>query len=114
MSRQEGFVAFAEAFECLQLTGAIEGAVAVVTDIQRDNPDGVTGQQELVALLVIQGKCKDAVQLLQEIDTLVAVESQYHLAVAPGLELIPAFVAMPDVAVVVDFAIHGKHLLAVG
>ena len=111
---QEGFVALAETLERLQFAGTIEGAVAVVSDIQRNDTYGVTGDEKLVALFVVEGKGKNAVQLLQKVDTLVAVECQYHLAVATRLKLVLTRIPLPDFAVVVNLAIDGKHLLAVG
>ena len=114
MSGQERFVAFAEALEGFQFAGAIDRAVRIVADVEGDDAYRVAGDEEFVLLLVIEDKGEDAVQFLQEVDALVAVEGEDDLAVASGLEGIGALVAFADAAVIVYLAVHGQHLSPVG
>ena len=114
MAGQEGLVALALALQRLQLGSHIDGAVAVVADIEGNDTDGVTGDEEGVALLVVEDEGEDAVEVLQEVDALLAIERQDDLAIAARAELIVVGQTAADVLMVVDLAVDGQHLTAVG
>ena len=114
MPRQERLVALALAFEGLQFGGHVDGAVAVVTDIEGNDADGVAGYEKLVAFLIVEHEGKDAAEVFKEVDALLAIQSQDDLAVAAGLEVVLPGKASPDVLMVIDFAIDGQNLFLVG
>ena len=114
MAGQEGLVALALALQRLQFGSHVNRAVAVVADIERNHADGVAGDEEGIALLVVKDEGKDAVEVLEEVDALLAIERQDDFTVAPGLKLIAVGQAAPDILMVVNFAVHGQHLTAVG
>ena len=60
MSGQEGLVALTLAFEGLQFGGHINGSIAIIADIQRNHPYRIAGNQELIALLIVEHKGEDA------------------------------------------------------
>ena len=66
MTWQEGLVAFALTFEGFQLRGDINGAVAVVTNVERYNAYRVAGDEELIVLLVVEDEGEDAVKVFEE------------------------------------------------
>ena len=116
---QEGAVVAALPFEGLQLAGHAQGAVGMAADVQGDDTDGVAGYQVLVAYRIVEGKGIDAVELLQHprpVAVVVAqgllVEGQYDLAVAARQEGVVGH-ALPQVAVVVNLAVHGQDACAV-
>ena len=65
MAGKEWLILIAEAFESLELRGAVSLAVLIVTDIQRNNTDRVTTDEVLVCFLVIKTESKDSVQVLE-------------------------------------------------
>ena len=114
MPWQEGFVSLTLTFECLQFGGNIHGAVAVIAYIQRYHADGVAGYQEGILLFVVKGEGKDAADVLQEVDALVAIERQDDFAVAARLEVISAGIPPPDLLMIVYLAVDGQDHLPVG
>ena len=114
MSGQEGFVLFAETFQGFQLAGNVHGAVAVIAYIKRYNANGVAGYQECILLLVVEGKGKDAGEVLQKVDAFLALEGQNHLAVAACMKVILTGIASADFLMIVDLTVHGQDLLLVG
>ena len=74
---------------------------------------GVAGNEELVALLIVEYEGKDAAEIFQKVDALVAIEGEDDLAVATRLEVILAGILLADVLMVIYLAIHGQHLLMV-
>ena len=114
MAGQERLVAFALPFQGLQLAGDIDLSVSVVkADIQRNDSDGVAGDQESIFFCVIECKCENPVQFLQEIRSLVAVQGENDLTIAARTEIIFPGVAAADLLMVVDLAVHCQHLLPV-
>ena len=90
------------------------GAVAVVADIEGNDADGVAGDEEGIALLVVEDEGEDTVEVLEEVDALLAIKRQDDLAVAARAELIVVGQTASDVLMVVDLAVDGQHLTAVG
>ena len=108
MSWEERLVVVALSFECLEFGSHHHLAVVVVADIEWNHADGVTCNQKLVVLCVVEGEGKDAVQLFEHladacmygvlalkdqcgevgVGTHLAIERQNHLAVAACLILI--------------------------
>ena len=113
VARKEGFITLALAFEGFQLAGYIDGTVTIVADIKRNHADGVAGNEELVALLVVEHEGKDAVEVFEEIDALLTIECKNHLAVAARLELVLTCITATNLLVVINLAIHSQHLLTV-
>ena len=113
MSRQEGLVALTLAFEGFQFAGHIDRAVAVVANIKRYHANGITGNEKLIPLFIIEHKGKDAAEVFQEVDALFTIEGQDNLAVRACLELILTSKATTNLLVVIDFSIDSQHLFAV-
>ena len=111
---QEGFVALALAFQGFQFRCYVDGAVGIVPDVQGDHADGIAGDQEGVLLLVVQHEGENAVQFVQEVRTLVAIQGKDDLAVAARAEIIFPGIAPPDFLVVVNLSVHGQNLPPVG
>ena len=114
MARQERLVAFTLSFKGLQLRGNIHRAIAVIADIKRYHTDGVTGNQELVLLFIVEHKGKDTTQVLEEVNTLFAIQGEYDLTVRTRLELVLSGIATANLLMVINLAIDGQHLLTVG
>jgi len=114
MPRQEWLIRLAKALQRLQFRCDIQLAVRIVADVERNDADGITGNQKLVLLLVVEGEGENAVEFLQELYAPVAVEGENHLAVAARLELVAPGISDADVPMVVYLAVHRKNLLAVG
>ena len=114
MTRQERLVTFALAFECLQFGGHVEGAIAVVANVERYDADGVAGDEEGVTLLVVEHEGEDAAQVLEKVDAFLTVERQNDFAIAARLERILPGHTTANVLMVVNLAIHRQNLLAVG
>ena len=66
MTGKERLVAVAAAFQGLELGGYQHLAVGIVADIERDDTDGVAGDEETVVGGVVEGKGKDAAQPLDQ------------------------------------------------
>ena len=114
MPREERLVAFAPPFQGLEFAGYIHLPVGIVeTDIQRDHPDGVAGDQELVPFHVVERERENPTEFLQEIRPPVTVESQDDLAVTACPELIFPGIAPAELLMVVDLAVHGQNQLSV-
>ena len=111
---QEGLVTLALALEGFQFGGDVDGAIAIVTYIKRYDADGVAGYEELIALLIVEHKGKDAAEVLEEVDALLAIEGKDDLTIGTRLELVLTGKAATDFLMVVNLAIDGKHLLAIG
>ena len=114
MSGKEWFIFVAHAFKGFQFAGAVDGSVGIAAYIKRYDADGVAGNEELVALFIIKSKSEDTAQPFDEVGTVAAVEGEDDLTVASCLELIFTGKVGADVTVVVDFAVDGQNLLAVG
>ena len=114
MTWQERLVTFALAFERLQFGGHVEGAIAVVANVEWYDADGVTGDEEGVTLLVVEHEGEDAAQVFQKVDAFFSVECQYDFAITARLERILADHATANFLMVVNLAIHRQDLLAVG
>ena len=114
MAWKEGLVTLALSFEGLQFGGHIDGAVAVVANIERYDADGVAGNQELVLLLVVEHEGEDATQVLEEVDALFAIEGKDDLTVAARLELILSGITAANLLMVIYLAVDSQHLLPVG
>ena len=113
MPWQERLVVLTEAFEGLQLGSHIYLAVAVVTDVERYDSDGVASNKKLIPLLVIEHKGEDAAQVLEEVYALLAIEGKDDLTVGPRLELILSGIQATNLLMIVYFAVYSEHLLLV-
>jgi hypothetical protein len=113
VARQERLVALTLAFQSLEFTGHIDGAVAVISYIKRYHTNGVTGYEELVLLFVVEHKGKDAAEVFEEVDAFLTVESKDYLAVATGLKLILAGIAATNLLVVINLTIDSQYLFTV-
>ena len=114
MTWQERLVTFALAFECLQFGGYVEGAIAVVANVEWYDADGVAGDEEGVTLLVVEHEGEDAAQVLEKVDAFLTVERQNDFAIATRLECILSGHTSANFLMVVNLAIHRQDLLAVG
>ena len=133
MSGKEWLVVVALTFESLQLRRHEHLAVLVEANIKRYYANGVAGDEELVAFGVVEGEGKNTVELFHHLgDAAVhsififihkgrkvgilahfAVKGKYYLTVGACLILVLASETCADILVVVDLAIHGKHLFLV-
>ena len=113
MSWKKRFVAFALAFESLQLRSHIHCAVGIVAYIKRYNAYGVACNEKLIALLIVEGKGKDATKVLKKVDAFVAIERENNLTVGACLKLILTVIALAYILMVVYLAVYSKHLLAI-
>ena len=102
------------ALEGFQLGGYVHLSVGIATNVQWDNANRVASNQEFVGFLVVKGKGKDTAQVLQEVDTFLAVQGQDYLAVATRLEIVLTGIAATYLLMVVNLAVNGKHLFVVG
>ena len=107
MTRQERFVTFALSFKGFQFGSHVDSTVTVVAYIKRYNANGIAGNEELIALLVIEHKGEDATQVFEEIDAFLTIECQNDFTVGTCLELILACIATPNLLMIVDFSIDG-------
>ena len=114
MAGKERLVAVALSLERLQFGGHIDCAVVVVADVEGNDADGVAGNKELVALLVIERKSEDTAQVFEEINSLLSIEGEDDLAVAARLEVIAPGKFAPDILMVVYLAVDRQYLTAVG
>ena len=110
MSGQERLIALTLTFEGFQFGGDIDGAVAVISYIKRYHADGVAGNQELIALLIVEHKSKNAAELLEEVDAFLTIEGKDDLTVGARLKLVLPSKAATDLLMVVDLAIHRQYL----
>ena len=111
---QEGFEALTLSLEGLEFAGHIDSTVSIVTDIKRYDANGVTGNEEFVALLVIEHKGKDAAEVFEEVNAFLAIEGKDDLTVATRLEVIFSSKAATNLLMVINLTIDSKDLLAVG
>ena len=107
MPGQERLVTLALAFEGLQFGSHIHLTIAVIADIKGNNTNGIAGNQELIALLVVKHKSENTTQVFQEVDALFTIQRQYHFAVGARLELVLSSIAATNFLMVIDFTIHG-------
>ena len=114
MTGQERLVVLALSFERFQFGGHIHLAVGIATDIKGNHTDGVAGNEKLVGLLIVEHEGKDAAQVLEEVNTFLAIERQDDLAVGARLELILSGIAAADILMVIDLAIDSQDLFPVG
>ena len=113
MPRWKRFIALALSFECLQFAGHIHLAVVIISDVERNDTDGVARHEKGLLLLIVECKGKNAVELFKKIHPLVTIQRKDDFAVASRLKTVSVAVAFPDFLMVVDFAVHGKHQPAV-
>ena len=114
VSGKERLIFVAEAFKGFQFAAYVDVPLLVTADVERNDAYGVAGDQEVVGLFVIKGEGEDAVQFFEEVDTLVLVEGDNDLAVRACPEGVLPGITGTDLTMVIDFAIHGKDLPAVG
>ena len=112
--RLEGADDVAHPFERLQLRCDVAPFVGIPADVERNDADGVAGDEVIVRFFIIEGEGEDAVQLFEEADAFVFVKGKDDFAVGTCLEGVFSGIAGTDVAMVVNLAIDGKHLFAVG
>ena len=114
VSGKERLVFVTEAFEGFQFAAEIDASGFVAPYIKGNDTDRVAGNQVIVRLFVVEGESEDAVQLFEEVDAFVFIKGKDDLAVRTRLESVFPGIAGTDVAVVVNFAVDGKNLFAVG
>ena len=110
MSGQERLIALTLTFEGFQFGGDIDGAVAVISYIKRYHADGVAGNQELVALLIVKYEGENAAEVFEEVDALLTIQGQDYLTVGARLKLVLSGKAAADLLMVVDLTIHSQYL----
>ena len=65
--------------------------LVIVSDVERDHADRVTGDQVNLFLLVIESEGENTIEILDEINPFLLVSGEDHLAIGAGLELVIAF-----------------------
>ena len=78
---KEGLVTLALAFEGLELGGDVDGAISIVADVEGDDANGISGDEEFVALLIVEHKGKDTTEVFEEVDAFLTIEGEDDLAV---------------------------------
>ena len=114
VSRREGLDALADRHQGLHLGGDIEVAVFVAAGIEGDDPHVVATNQVGILLGVIEDEGEDAVQIVQERRALLLVKGQQHFTVGVGLELEVDLEVLLQLLVVVDLAVDGQYVRALG
>ena len=66
-------------------------SLVIVSDVERDHADRVTGDQVNPFLLVIESEGENTIEILDEINPFLLVSGEDHLALGAGLELVIAF-----------------------
>jgi len=97
----------AELDQRIHLGGKVEIAVFVLTGVKRNDPDGISGNQKVVLALVVQGKGKNAAEIVEKLRPPAFVGGNDRLAVGCGLELLVCQLAAQGL-VVADFAVDGQ------
>ena len=92
----------------------MEPAVVVVAGVQGDDAEVVASHEVPVLLQVVQYEGEDPVQTIQEVASVLRVQGKDDLAVASGEEPIGASELGLELAVVVDLAVDGQDVGAVG
>ena len=111
---EESFVSLAITLKGLQLTGTIDRAVSIVSDIEGNDTDRVTRYEEIVFLLIVECKSKNAVEIFQKIDTLLPIERKDHFAVGASSVNISICRSLADFPMVIDFSVDRQRLLPIG
>ena len=134
MTREEWLIVVALTFERFQLRGNHHLSILVITDVERNDADRVTGDQELISFDIVKSEGKDTIQLLQHladarmygifsliyqggeigIGTHLTIEREDDLTVGTGLKLVGIGEASTDILVIIDLTVYGKHLFLVG
>ena len=73
MSGQKRLVGITETFECFQFATDVDMSLVVTTDIKRDYPDRVTGNQIIICFLIVKGKGEDTVQFFEEMNAFILI-----------------------------------------
>ena len=113
MSRQKRLIVFTLSFEGFELGGHIHLSVAVVTNVKWNHANGIAGNEELVLLLVVERKGKDAAEVFKEVNSLITLKCKNNLAVAARLEFVLTSIETANFLMVVDLTVHGKYLLPI-
>ena len=114
MTGQKRLIFLTLSFEGFQLGSHIHLAVAVVADVKRYHANGVAGDEELIFLFVVKHEGEDSVQVFEELDAFLTIESENDLAIAPCQKVVLSSKPTSDFLMVVYLAIHRQYLLAVG
>ena len=63
-------------------------SLVVITEIERDDPNGIAGDEEKIFLLIVEGKSEDTIQLFQKFRAFLPIKRKDNLAIRAGLELV--------------------------
>ena len=84
--------------------------MAVPAHVEGDDADGIPGDEEGLALGIVEHEGEDAVHAVEEIFGLqLVVEVEDDLAVREGLEVVALFQALLEFLVVVDLPVDRQH-----
>ena len=73
MAGEEGLVFVAKAFKCFQFAAHVDVALVVMAYIEWDDANRVTGDEEIIGFLVIEGESEDAVQFFEEMNAFILI-----------------------------------------
>ena len=63
-------------------------SLVVITEIERDDPNGIAGDEEKIFLLIVEGESEDTIQLFQEFRAFLPIKCEDNLAIRAGLEFV--------------------------
>ena len=66
-------------------------SLVVITEIERDDPNGIAGDEEKIFLLIVEGESEDTIQLFQEFRAFLPIKCEDNLAIRASLEFIFIF-----------------------
>ncbi len=104
----------ADADQRLHFRSHVQAARGIVAHVERADADRIAGDQVALRILVPEREGEDAVELVEEVDAVFAIQGVDHLAVRVGLELVGLAQALLQLAMVVDLAVHRQRQAAVG
>ena len=63
-------------------------SLVIVTEIERDDSNGIAGDEEKIFLLIVEGESEDTIQVFQEFRAFLPIKREDNLAIRAGLELV--------------------------
>jgi len=108
---EEHLVALALSLKGLKFGSNIDGSVAVVADVERNDTYGIAGNEKFVAQLIVEHEGKDAVEVLEKVDALFTIEGKDDFAIGTRLEVVEARQTATNFLMVVYLSVDGQNQL---
>ncbi len=113
MARRKYGDVVTDAHQRFELGRDVQAPSRIVAHIQRTDADRIARNQITPSVPVPQREGEDAVQPPEEIDVVLAIQRVDHLAIRCGLERIAIRDLEPELAMIVDLAVHRERQPAV-